>query len=177
MWYLIHHSGIHATIAGVLTAITIPTNIVRVKSPLEQIESILAKPVSLLIIPLFALVNTNIALAQDIGTSLSTPVGMGISLGLILGKSLGIYGTCLLAVKTGLCHLPVRASWSHMFGVSILGGIGFTMSIFISNLSFDDGALIDIAKVSVLVTSVAAAILGYCYLYFISSPSSSIKDG
>lgn len=173
MWYFIHHSGIHATIAGVLTAIAIPATAVAGKSPLQRIENILAKPVNLLIVPLFALVNTNIMLTQDISVILSTPLGIGISIGLIVGKSIGIFGICFLTVKSGLCSLPAKATWAQMLGVSLLGGIGFTMSIFIANLSFDNAVLIDIAKIAVLVTSLLAAVLGYVYLYVLSVFSSA----
>jgi len=173
MWYLIHHSGIHATIAGVLTAIVIPANSSKEKSPLEQIESLLVKPVNLVIVPLFALSNTNITLNQNIGIILSSPLGLGISLGLLIGKSVGIFGTCLAVVKSGLSTLPPNTTWRQMFGASILGGIGFTMSIFISNLSFSNADYIDIAKIAVLVTSMVAAIAGYVYLYFSATLSSS----
>ncbi len=164
MWYFIHHSGIHATIAGVLTAMTIPTTPDDKESPLERLEHILAKPVNFIIIPLFAFANTAIVLHQEMIQGLTSSMGLGIILGLLVGKSLGILSTCWLCVKLGVSSLPEGAGWKHMFGVGLLGGIGFTMSIFVAMLSFDDAVHIEEAKLAVLLTSCAAGLLGYFYL-------------
>lgn len=164
MWYFIHHSGIHATIAGVLTAMTIPTTPDDKESPLERLEHILAKPVNFIIIPLFAFANTAIVLHQEMIQGLTSSMGLGIILGLLVGKSLGILSTCWLCVKLGVSTLPEGATWKHMFGVGLLGGIGFTMSIFVAMLSFDDALHIEEAKLAVLLTSCAAGLLGYFYL-------------
>lgn len=171
MWYFIHHSGVHATIAGVLTAMTLPTTEDDVESPLERLEHLIAKPVNFIIIPLFAFVNTAIMLSADMFGGLTSRMGMGIILGLILGKSLGILSTCWICVKSGISSLPEGAKWSHMFGVGLLGGIGFTMSIFVSMLSFSDALHIEEAKLAILVASLLAGVLGYLYLKMISKKS------
>lgn len=171
MWYFIHHSGVHATIAGVLTAMTLPTTEDDVESPLERLEHLIAKPVNFIIIPLFAFVNTAIVLSVDMFGGLTSRMGMGIILGLILGKSLGILSTCWICVKSGISSLPEGAKWSHMFGVGLLGGIGFTMSIFVSMLSFSDALHIEEAKLAILVASLLAGVLGYLYLKMISKKS------
>ncbi|MBL1409347.1 Na+/H+ antiporter NhaA [Sphingobacterium faecale] len=164
MWYFIHHSGIHATIAGVLTAMTIPTTPDDKESPLERLEHLLSKPVNFIIIPLFAFANTAIILHHEMIQGLTSSMGLGIILGLLVGKSIGILSTCWLCVKLGISSLPEGASWKHMFGVGLLGGIGFTMSIFVAMLSFDDALHIEEAKLAVLLTSCAAGLLGYFYL-------------
>ena len=164
MWYFIHHSGIHATIAGVLTAMTLPTTPDDKESPLEKLEHIISKPVNFIIIPLFAFVNTAIILNMDMVAGLTTPMGLGIITGLLAGKSIGILLTCFICVKLGLSSLPEAASWKHMFGVGLLGGIGFTMSIFVAMLSFAEPIHIEEAKLAILVASCLAGILGYTYL-------------
>lgn len=164
MWYFIHHSGIHATIAGVLTAMTLPLTTRGGANPLERLEHLLVKPVNLLIIPLFALANTNIRFEAGMAEGISTPVGMGVILGLCIGKPLGITLFSWLSVKSGLCRLPEGAGWMHIVGVGILGGIGFTMSIFIALLSFSDPSWLPIAKFSVLTASLISGICGYLVL-------------
>lgn len=164
MWYFIHHSGIHATIAGVLTAMTIPTTPDDKESPLERLEHLLSKPVNFIIIPLFAFANTAILLHQEMIQGLTSSMGLGIIFGLLVGKSFGILSTCFLCVKLGISSLPEGAGWKHMFGVGLLGGIGFTMSIFVAMLSFDDALHIEEAKLAVLLTSCTAGLLGYLYL-------------
>lgn len=164
MWYFIHHSGIHATIAGVLTAITIPTNKVAIESPLEKLERWLSKPVNYVIMPLFAIVNTNIVLEPGMLTGLSDKSSMGIMLGLILGKPLGITLTAWIIVKLGWGELPQHANWSHLIGIGLLGGIGFTMSIFIALLSFNDPSVTSYAKFAILVASTLSGVLGLLVL-------------
>src|SRR5690606_22157627 len=135
-WYFVHHSGVHATIAGVLTAMTIPVKTKDGASPLEKLEHSIANPVNFIIMPLFALANTNITIHSEMVDGLFTPLGLGIILGLFLGKPIGISLATWLSVKMKLCKLPTRATWAQIFGVGMLGGIGFTMSIFIAMLSF-----------------------------------------
>lgn len=169
MWYFIHHSGIHATVAGVLTAFTLPTTPDDVESPLEKLEHALMKPVNYLIMPLFALANTNIQFESGMFDGIATPLGFGITLGLLIGKPLGIFLFCFFAVKTGVCSLPTGAQWSHIFGVGILGGIGFTISLFIANLSFNSYPLVlSEAKFAILISSILAGLLGYIVLARIS---------
>lgn len=164
IWYFVHHSGIHATIAGVLTAITIPTGRGKEASPLVKLEHILNKPVNYLIIPVFALCNTNIKFEASMLDGLFTPLGYGVVIGLVLGKPVGILLTSWLAVKSKLSELPTRANWKHITGVGFLAGIGFTMSIFITLLSFDEGVMISISKFAILTGSLIAAAVGYFML-------------
>lgn len=171
LWYFVHHSGIHATIAGVLLAFTIPTNDTAIESPLEKLEHFLTIPVNFLIMPIFALANTNIAFQKEMISGLVSPLGFGIVLGLLLGKTLGVTLFSWFAVKINLAKLPLGATWKHIFGVGILAGIGFTMSIFISMLSFTDTEHIIEAKFAILVTSATAGIFGFIYLKNIKSKS------
>ena len=166
IWYFVHHSGIHATIAGVLVAMTLPTNDTEAESPLERLEHALVKPVNFLIIPIFAFANTNITIQREMIEGLTSPLGLGISLGLIFGKPIGIVTTSFICSKLGIGQLPENSKMLHMVGLGLLAGIGFTMSIFISILSFDNHIFIEEAKLSVLITSLIAGILGYVILNF-----------
>ena len=168
IWYFVHHSGIHATIAGVLVALTLPTTADEKESPLEKLEHALTKPVSFLIIPIFALANTNIRIEDGMVEGLFTGLGMGIVLGLIIGKPVGILLISWLSVKLKISQLPDQAGWIHILGVGLLAGIGFTMSIFISILSFADPLLVQEAKFSILVGSILSGFLGYMILSFSS---------
>lgn len=160
IWYFIHHSGIHATIAGVLVAITLPTTPDAKESPLEKLEHLLMKPVNFFIMPLFALANTNIKFESAMVDGLFTPLGMGIVLGLFIGKPVGIFIASWLSIKTGFSKMPDKAGWSHIVGVGMIAGIGFTMSIFISLLSFTSAELLVEAKFSILVGSLLSGIIG-----------------
>lgn len=164
MWYFIHHSGIHATIAGVLTAITLPTNDTDEESPLEKLEHALTRPVNFLIMPLFAIANTNITFESGMVEGLTGNLGLGILLGLFLGKPVGIFLMSWLSVKAKVSELPENTHWPHVLGVGILGGIGFTMSIFIALLSFSDQAQQTEAKFAILVASVLSGIVGFMLL-------------
>ncbi|MGV3705200.1 MAG: Na+/H+ antiporter NhaA [Arcticibacter sp.] len=164
LWYFVHHSGIHATIAGVLLAFTIPTNTTDEESPLEKLEHSLTKPVNFLIMPIFALSNTLIRFESGMVEGLTSSLGMGIIAGLLAGKTLGIFLFSWLSVKLKWSGLPSEARWKHILGVGMLGGIGFTMSIFISLLSFSDIEHQSEAKFSILVASILAGSLGFIYL-------------
>lgn len=164
LWYFIHHSGIHATVAGVLTALFIPVAIEGKSSPLQRLEHFLSQPVNLLIVPIFAFCNTNITFESGMPAALFTPLGLGIILGLLTGKPLGILLVSWLGTKTRICHLPEKATWRHMLGTGLLAGIGFTMSIFMALLSFADEHLIAQAKFSVLCGSVISAAIGFLIL-------------
>lgn len=177
IWYFIHHSGIHATIAGVVTAMAVPTNPTDQESPLEKLEHMLLTPVNFFIMPLFALANTNIAIESEMLHGLTTPLGLGIILGLFLGKPLGITLFSWLSVKIGLCKMPSHAQWSHIAGVGILGGIGFTMSIFIAILSFPSNQLLmSEAKISILVGSIISGLVGYIILSMLASKKTNLKE-
>ena len=161
IWYFIHHSGIHATIAGVLVAFTLPTTPGSKKeSALERLEHMLTKPVNFLIMPLFALANTNIEFVSGMMEGLTSPLGLGIILGLVVGKPVGIFLLSWIAIKTGLSQRPTGSDWITLFGVAMLAGIGFTMSIFISFLSFSDEFLLSESKFAILVASIIAAVAG-----------------
>ncbi|MES2418090.1 MAG: Na+/H+ antiporter NhaA [Bacteroidota bacterium] len=164
LWYFVHHSGIHATIAGVLLAFTIPTNNTAIESPLEKLEHFLTAPVNYLIMPIFALANTNITFQKEMINGLISPLGLGIIIGLFFGKTLGVTLFSWLAVKIKLARLPSGASWKHIIGVGMLAGIGFTMSIFIALLSFNHADSILEAKFAILCASVIAGISGFVYL-------------
>lgn len=167
MWYLMLRSGVHATIAGVLLAFAIPFSARNPEeaSPSHRLEHFLHKPVAFVILPLFALANTGIALGDGWVQGLQTDNGLGIIAGLVLGKPLGITLLSFLAVALGVCRLPGGLGWRHVFGAGMLGGIGFTMSIFITNLAFaGQPAIIDASKMAVLLASVLAGALGMLYL-------------
>ncbi len=164
LWYFVHHSGIHATIAGVLLAFTIPTNNTAIESPLEKLEHSLTIPVNYLIMPIFALANTNITFQKEMIDGLVSPLGLGIITGLFAGKTIGISFFSWLAVKTKLAKLPSGANWKHIVGVGMLAGIGFTMSIFIALLSFKDPLFVVEAKFAILCASVLAGTAGFTYL-------------
>lgn len=164
LWYFIHHSGIHATIAGVLLAFTIPTNETDVESPLEKLEHILTFPVNYLIMPVFALANTNITFQKEMLSGLISPLGLGIVIGLFAGKTLGVTCFSWLAVKLKWAELPSGAGWKHILGLGMLAGIGFTMSIFIALLSFSDNLHISEAKFAILTASILSGIIGFTFL-------------
>ena len=167
MWILMLKSGIHATAAGVMLAFVIPFSEKDddQASPSYKLENLLHKPVAFIILPIFALVNTGITLSGDWMHDLSSLNSLGITMGLILGKPLGITLFCFMVVAIGVCRLPSDLKWGHIIGAGILGGIGFTMSIFITNLAFtEDSATINAAKVSILIASLTAGILGFLWL-------------
>ena len=169
LWYFMHHSGIHATIAGVLLAFTIPTNISTTEiSPLEKLEQKLHLPVNFLIMPIFALANTNITFHSGMVDGLFTNFGYGIILGLFLGKLLGITFFSWIFIKLKISSLPDQSSWTQVMGAALLAGIGFTMSIFIALLSFKGHPPIqDEAKFAVLVASVISGFAGYSLLRYV----------
>ena len=169
LWYFMHHSGIHATIAGVLLAFTIPTNISTTEiSPLEKLEQKLHLPVNFLIMPIFALANTNITFHSGMVDGLFTNFGYGIILGLFLGKLLGISFFSWIFIKLKISSLPDQSSWTQLMGAALLAGIGFTMSIFIALLSFKGHPEIqDEAKFAVLVASVISGFAGYSLLRYV----------
>ncbi len=164
LWYFVHHSGIHATIAGVLLAFTIPTNNTAELSPLEKLEHFLTIPVNFIIMPIFALANTNITFQKEMIDGLVSPLGLGIIFGLFFGKTIGVTLFSWFAVKIKLAKLPSGTHWKHIIGVSMLAGIGFTMSIFISLLSFSKAEYIIEAKFAILCASIIAGTFGFIYL-------------
>ena len=170
LWYFMHHSGIHATIAGVLLAFTIPTNLSTTElSPLEKLEQKLHLPVNFLIMPVFALANTNITFKAGMVDGLFSNFGYGIIVGLFLGKIVGINLFSWIFIQLKISSLPEKSSWSQMLGAGFLAGIGFTMSIFIALLSFKNHPEIqDEAKFAILVASIISGISGYLLLKFVA---------
>jgi NhaA family Na+:H+ antiporter len=147
---------------------------VSVQTPLQHIEHALAPWVTFLVVPLFALANAAVDFRElDIAKSLLEPVTLGIALGLVLGKFFGISAFCWLAVRTGLGVLPSGVNWHHMLGAAWLGGIGFTMSLFISQLAFTDPVLADQAKIGILLASLLAALIGSLWLVLAPQRSST----
>ncbi len=167
MWYFMLQSGVHATITGVLLAFAIPFGSGDEQSPSYGLQHVLHKPVAFLILPAFALANTGIHLAGDWYTSLSSINSMGIMAGLVAGKPIGILLFCALAVRLGICALPGDLNWKHVTGAGLLGGIGFTMSIFITVLAFRDPVLVQQSKIAVLAASIIAGLLGFVVIRMI----------
>ena len=164
MWYFMLHSGVHATITGVLLAFAIPFGNGDEKSTSYILQHFLHKPVAFMILPIFALANTAIVFSGDIAQTLTENHSLGIALGLIVGKPLGIFVLTFLAVTFGLCKLPNDLNWKSIFGVGLLAGIGFTMSIFITLLAFDNEAIINNSKLVILLSSLTAGFLGFITL-------------
>ena len=164
LWVLVLKSGVHATVAGVLTALFIPFRDKYGKSPLLSLEHGLAPYVLFLIVPVFAFANAGVVLAGMSLSDLAEPLPLGVSLGLFLGKQVGVLGAVFLMVRFGLARLPAGASWTHVYGVALLAGIGFTMSLFIGSLSFTDPALVNQMRLGVMVGSLFSAIFGYTLL-------------
>lgn len=215
LWFFMLESGVHATIAGVIAALAIPSKPKRtpvtfaeetkhlldqytkypvttdhvihekqkaillnindklddVGTPASRLEHDLDMPVSLMVIPLFALANAGVNIEfSSIGDTISGPVSLGIICGLIFGKVIGIFGVAWVAIKLKLAKLPSNSNMSQIFGVAFLGGIGFTMSIFIADLAFmQDPELVFQAKVGILSASLFSGLFGYFWLRFIAS--------
>lgn len=158
LWYCLFNSGIHATIAGVLMAFTMPL------FQLSKLEKGLFFPVNFIIMPLFALANTAIELPSAIGPVYTSTISLGVILGLVFGKPVGIFLFSVLASKSGIASLPSNTNFKELWGIGMIGGIGFTMSIFTSTLSYQVSHLQMIAKVSIITASVFAGLFGYLYL-------------
>ena len=176
MWYFMLNSGVHATITGVLLAFAIPFGNGDEKSTSYILQHFLHKPVAFIILPIFALANTAIILSSDIGQALTQNYSLGIAVGLIVGKPLGIFLLTFLAVTFGLCKLPDDMNWKSILGVGFLGGIGFTMSIFITLLAFDNETLINNAKFVILVSSLIAGLIGFLSLKLTLKPATIDND-
>lgn len=162
LWIAVYKSGVHASIAGVLLAFTIPSR--GEHSVQHRIEQALATPVNFGIVPIFALANAGVTLPADIAAFASQPAVTATALGLVIGKPLGIFGAAWLAVKARWADLPLNCSWSGLFGVSILGGIGFTMALFIAGLAFGESTQLDAAKIGVLGGSLVTGLTGALFL-------------
>lgn len=166
MWVLVLKSGIHATLAGVVTAFCIPLTDRTGASPLHRLEEALTPWVNFAIIPLFAFANAGVVLTGLSLSDLSAPLPLGVGLGLLIGKMTGVFGVTWAMVRLGLAGMPAGASWGQVFGVACLAGIGFTMSLFIGGLSFDDQAMMNQVRLGVLAGSGIAGLLGWTVLRF-----------
>ncbi len=165
MWFCMYRSGIHPTITGVLLAFAIPFGSGKEKSPSYKLQHSLHKTVAFFILPLFALANTAILFPSSFIGTLTNSNSYGIILGLLVGKPLGIFTFSIIGVTLGLCSVPKDIRKKHLIGVGFLAGIGFTMSIFITLLAFNENISIVSSKISVLIASVLAGLLGFLWLY------------
>jgi NhaA family Na+:H+ antiporter len=176
MWYFMFQSGVHATLAGVLLAFALPFGDGSEKSPSYKLQHFLHKPVAFGIMPIFALANTGIPLSGRWFENLATPNSLGVFAGLFFGKPLGIFLASFLAVKARISQLSGGLSWGHILGAGFLGGIGFTMSIFITLLAFSDPQIVQSTKISILLSSLLAGITGFLILRWqtLSAPSERV---
>ncbi len=175
MWYFMLYSGVHATITGVLLAFAIPFGNGDEKSPSYILQHFLHKPVAFIVLPIFALANTAISIDGNIAKVLVENYGLGIYIGLVVGKPLGIFALTFLFVTFNLCQLPADLNWKNIFGAGILAGIGFTMSIFITLLAFDDETIINNSKLVILLSSLTAGLLGFAMLK-LTLPTTGSRD-
>jgi Na+:H+ antiporter, NhaA family len=173
LWCFVFGSGIHATLAGVALALTIPLRLSPARpdnpdSPLHALERTLQPWVAYLILPVFGFANAGVSFAGIDSAALLSPVPLGIALGLFLGKQVGVFAFALAAIRAGLADLPAHATWAQFYGVALLCGIGFTMSLFIGLLAFPSSpALIDATKIGVLAGSLLSALAGMLLLYIV----------
>lgn len=179
MWFLMLKSGVHATIAGVLLAFAIPFTGKEddEDSPSHKLEHFLHRPVAFIILPIFALANTGIVVGNNWVQSLFTSNSIGIISGLLIGKPIGITLLSFIVVSVGICRLPLDLNWKHIFGAGLLGGIGFTMSIFITNLAFaGESDVINGSKMAILLASLSAGTIGFLWLKMFGKPEASDDD-
>ncbi len=176
LWLLVLASGIHPTIAGVLAAVAIPLGRNEPRSPLKRLEHAIHPWVMFGIVPLFGAVSAGVSLRGGLD-ALITPLPLGILLGLFVGKQLGVFAAIWLAVRAGLAAIPRGASWRHVYGASILCGIGFTMSLFIGALAFPgDAGRIDAAKIGTLAGSLLSAVVGWAVFRFAPAAAGDHAD-
>lgn len=174
MWVCVLHSGVHATLTGVIVALAYPLKDARnpQRSPSHALETALLPWVSYLVLPLFAFANAGLPLNAAILSSVIKSIPLGTIVGLFIGKQVGIFGSCWLAIKMKWAHLPKNANWQQFYAVTVLAGIGFTMSLFIGTLAYEGLSVqyIEMVRLGVLIGSLLSAILGSVLLNFKSSP-------
>jgi NhaA family Na+:H+ antiporter len=179
LWWCVLNTGVHATIAGVLAALTIPMHRKDGNSMLERLEHGLAPWSAYLVVPVFGFANAGVSFAGMTVQNLLDPLPVAIAAGLVVGKQVGIFSAIWISEKTGFANRPEHASWQEVWGITILCGIGFTMSLFIGLLAFPGNQfLIDEAKIGILVGSAISAVLGYVVLRFstVHSPEAANLD-
>lgn len=166
LWVCVLKSGVHATLAGVIAALAIPLSAKDGSSPLKHLEHILHPWTAFLVLPIFAFANAGVSLAGIQVSDLMAPLALGIAAGLVIGKQVGVFGFMFIATKLRLVQRPQGVSWTQLYGLACLTGIGFTMSLFIGNLAFADPEQIETVKLGVISGSLVSGILGYCLLRF-----------
>ncbi len=166
LWICVLKSGVHATLAGVIAALSIPLNAKDGTSPLKHLEHILHPWTAFLVLPIFAFANAGVSLAGLQLSDLFAPLALGIAAGLVIGKQVGVFGFMFIAAKLGIVRRPIGVSWMQLYGLACLTGIGFTMSLFIGNLAFVDPAQIETVKLGVISGSLVSGLLGYLLLRF-----------
>ena len=171
LWWLVLRSGVHATVAGVLAAALIPIGKDEATSPLHRLEHALSPWVAFMIVPLFALANAGVALGGLGPHALAEPLVVAVAAGLFVGKQAGMLGGIALADRLGIAPRPRGVSWTQLYGVLLLAGIGFTMSLFIGGLAFDAPARMDSVKIGVLIGSALSAVAGFVVLRWIARPA------
>ncbi len=164
MWYFMLNSGVHATITGVLLAFAVSYGNGGEKSSSYILQHFLRKPVAFLVLPLFAIANTGISFGDSWQSGLGQASSLGIIAGLVIGKPLGIWLFSFISVSLGLCALPTELKWKNIIGAGFLAGIGFTMSIFITLLAFDNADTVNNSKIAIIIASVVAGIIGFLWL-------------
>jgi NhaA family Na+:H+ antiporter len=169
LWITVAMSGVHATVAGVLLAFFIPLDEENEHSSFQQLTHFLERPVNYFVLPLFAFCNTAIHIQPEYITEIGSPLALGIILGLVFGKTIGIFLFSYLSVKMKWGKLPERVTWHQIMGMAILGGIGFTMSIFVTLLAFTDNTLIEQSKLYIVIGSCISSIVGIAWLLFTSN--------
>lgn len=174
LWICVLKSGVHATLAGVLLAFTIPLDLRdrKGRSPLKYLQHKLHNKVNYLILPIFAFANAGIELSFEQFNSLLSPIPMGIMMGLFIGKQLGVFSFCVFAIKIGMAKMPPAANWTQLYGLAILCGIGFTMSLFIGSLAFEElnTSYLMTDRIGILAGSFLSAVVGYQVLKHSSKP-------
>lgn len=176
MWYCMLQSGVHATLSGILLAFVLPFGDGSKNTISYKVQHLLHYPVAFIILPIFALANTAIFIHIENLHVLSSSLSLGIVAGLLLGKPIGIFGFSFLADKLKLAAIPNDINWLQFLGLSVLGGIGFTMSIFIALLAFENQDYIEEAKIAIMLSSAISAIIGYLIVYFTTKSSVILED-
>lgn len=176
LWYFVLESGIHATLAGVALAFMIPSRDKLGNSPMKHLEHSMHSWVNFGILPVFGFANAGVSL-QGVGVSTFTnPVALGVFAGLFIGKQVGIFSFTYLAVKTGIAKMPRNASWLTLYGVSMLGGIGFTMSLFVGALAFSNPEYLTFTRIGILLGSLFSGVGGYALINYSIRDNKSVED-
>ncbi len=177
MWVCVLKSGVHATLAGVIVALTIPLRVPDSdkQAPLLRLEHGLHPWVAFFVMPVFAFANAGVSLSDLSFSDLFAPIPLGIALGLFFGKQLGVFGFAWLAARAGICRLPEGTTWLQIYGIALLAGIGFTMSLFIGTLAFADPAHAAAVRLGVLSGSTLSALAGYMVLRLAARPAAAVS--